>query len=123
MRLATGLALAGRTACDERAGDLSSARDGYAALVELGQSAGEVGLVATGLEGLARAAAAEDDPARAAELLGRASWLRQTYDRPRTPQEQGDAARTAAAARSTLDAPAYAEAAERGAASGLHGSG
>ena len=123
VRLATGLALAGRTACDERAGDLSSARDGYAALVELGQSAGEVGLVATGLEGLARAAAAEDDPARAAELLGRASWLRQTYDRPRTPQEQADAARTAAAARSTLDAPAYAAAAERGAASGLHGSG
>ena len=123
VRLATGLALAGRTACDERAGDLSAARDGYATLVQLGQSAGEVGLVATGLEGLARAAAADDDATRAAELLGRASGLRQTYDRPRTPQEQADAARTAAAARSTLDAPAYAAAAERGAASGLHGSG
>ena len=42
----------------------------------------------------------------------RASWLRETYDRPRTPQEQADAARTAAAARSTLDAPAYAAAAD-----------
>jgi tetratricopeptide (TPR) repeat protein len=123
VRLATGLALAGMAACDEQAGDLSAARDGYAALVALGESAGEVGLIATGLEGLARAAAADDDATRAAELLGRATWLRETYDRPPTPQERVDAARTAAAARSRLDVRAYAAAAERGAESGLHGSG
>ena len=121
VRLATGLALAGLAACDEQAGELSSARDGYAALVELGESAGEVGLVASGLEGLARAAAGDENPARAAELLARARTLRETYDRPRTPEEQVDAERTAAAARSALDESAYAAAVQRGA--GLDGAG
>ncbi len=123
VRLATGLALAGLAGCDEHKGDLSSARGGYAALVELGQSAGEVGLIATGLEGLARAAAADDDPARVAELLGRASWLRKTYDRPSSPQEQADVERIAAAAQSTLDTSDYVAAVERGVAYGLDGSG
>src|SRR3954452_11164867 len=55
VRLATGLALAGVAHCDERRGDHSSARNGYRALVALGESAGEIGLIATGLEGLGRA--------------------------------------------------------------------
>jgi predicted ATPase/DNA-binding SARP family transcriptional activator len=122
VRLATGLALAGLAACDEQRGDLSSAADGYTALVELGQSAGEIGLVACGLEGLARAAAADEDPTRAVELLARAGWLRRTYDRPPTPEEQVAAERTAAAARTALDEPAYAAAAQRGAAAALDAS-
>jgi hypothetical protein len=123
VRLATGLALAGLAACDEHTGDLSSARRGYTTLVTLGQSAGEFGLVATGLEGLARAAAVDEDPARALELLARASRLRRTYDRPPTPEEQVAAERTAAAARSALDEPAYAAATRRGAGSGLDAGG
>jgi hypothetical protein len=123
VRLATGLALAGLAACDERAGDLSAARGGYTALVALGESAGEVGLIATGLEGLARAAVIDADFERAAELLARASGLRRTYDLPETPEGRVAAERTAAAARSALDEPAYSAAAQRGAASGLRGSG
>jgi predicted ATPase/DNA-binding SARP family transcriptional activator len=123
VRLATGLALAGLAACDERAGDLSAARVGYTALVELGQSAGEVGLIATGLEALARTAVIEADPERAAELLARASGLRRTYDQPATVEERVAAERTAAAARSALGEPAYSAAAQRGTASSRHASG
>ena len=70
--LATGLALAGVAACDEQTGDGVKARAEYQRLVRLGETAGEVGLIAAGLEGLARAAVADNDPREAARLLGRA---------------------------------------------------
>jgi hypothetical protein len=123
VRLATGLALAGIAACDEQLGDVASARDGYQRLLGMGESWGEVGLIVDGLEGLARAAAAEADYVRATELLGRAGGLRETYERPATPSESAAAEQTAAAARSVLGERSYAEAHRRGAGVGLGGAG
>jgi tetratricopeptide (TPR) repeat protein len=120
--LAAGLALAGVASCDEHLGDAAGARAEYQRLVALGEGAGEVGLIAAGLEGLARAAAGGSDPAgaqEAARLLGRARWLRDTYDRPPTPAEQAAAAEAEAAARAVLGAPGYDDAARDGAALGL----
>jgi len=123
VRLATGLALAGIAACDEQLGEVASARDGYRRLLEMGESWGEVGLIVDGLEGLARAAAAEADHVRAAELLGRAGGLREAYERPATPSESAAVAPVATAARSVLGERSYAEAIRRGAAIGLAGTG
>jgi hypothetical protein len=117
--LATGLALAGIAGCDEVDGETASARDAYQQLLTLGEKAGEVGLVAGALEGLARAAIAEDMPARAAELLGRADSLRDEYDRPPTAAEQSVISVTAHTARTALGEREYVKAATRGAAGGL----
>src|SRR6478609_181576 len=83
----TGLALAGIAATDEHLGDTRAARDGYQQLLEHAESSGEMGLMATALEGLARAALTNREPARAAELLARAAAVRDTFDRPATPSE------------------------------------
>jgi tetratricopeptide (TPR) repeat protein len=117
--LATGLALSGVADCDERTGDASAARHGYERLLRLGESAGEVGLVAGGLEGLARAALVDGEAVRAAELLGRAASLRRTYDRPATPGELAATEQAVAATRTALGEPGFADAAQRGAAVGL----
>jgi tetratricopeptide (TPR) repeat protein len=117
--LATGLALAGVAACDEQAGDAAAARAEYQRLVTLGETAGEVGLVAAGLEGLARAAVVDNDPRAAARLLGRARWLRATYERPATAIERSGADRAEAAARVALGEQAYDIAARQGAELGL----
>ena len=117
--LATGLALAGLATCDELAGNGAKARAEHQRLVRLGETAGEVGLIAAGLEGLARAAVADNDPREAARLLGRACWLRATYDRPATAAELSGAARAETAARAALGDQAYDDAARQGAEAGL----
>jgi predicted ATPase/DNA-binding SARP family transcriptional activator len=117
--LATGLALAGVATCDEQAGDGAKARSEYERLVRLGETAGEVGLIAAGLEGLARAAVADNDPREAARLLGRARWLRATYDRPATVAELSGADRAETAARAAIGEQAYDAAARQGAEIGL----
>jgi predicted ATPase/DNA-binding SARP family transcriptional activator len=117
--LATGLALAGVAGCDELAGDAAGAHAGYQRLVTLGETASEAGLIAAGLEGLARAAMADSDAYETARLLGRASWLRTTYGRPATPPEQEAAGRTEASARTALGQQRYDAAARQGAETGL----
>jgi predicted ATPase/DNA-binding SARP family transcriptional activator len=117
--LAAGQALAGVAACDELAGDAAAARAGYQRLVTLGETAGEYGLIAVGLEGLARASMADSDAYQTAVLLGRASWLRTAYDRPATPPEQAAASRAEASARAILGEQTYAAAARQGAETGL----
>jgi predicted ATPase/DNA-binding SARP family transcriptional activator len=117
--LAAGQALAGVASCDELAGDAAAARAGYQRLVTLGEDAGEVGLIATGLEGLARASIADSDAYQTARLLGRASWLRSTYDRPATPPEQTATSRAEASARAILGEQSYDTAARQGAETGL----
>jgi len=93
----TGLALAGIAAADEHLDDTGAARDGYQRLLEHAESSGEMGLMAAALEGLARAALTNGEPARAAELLARAAAVRDTYDRPATPSESEAVTVTAAA--------------------------
>jgi tetratricopeptide (TPR) repeat protein len=117
--LAAGQALAGVAGCDELAGDAAAAHVGYQQLVTLGEDAGEAGLIAAGLEGLARASIADNDAYQTARLLGRASWLRATYDRPPTPPEQAAASRAEASARAILGEQSYAAAARQGAQTGL----
>jgi predicted ATPase/DNA-binding SARP family transcriptional activator len=117
--LAAGQALAGVAACDELAGDAAAARAGYQRLVTLGEDAGEVGLIAAGLEGLARASIAASDAYQTARLLGRASWLRTAYDRPPAPPEQAAVSRAEATARAILGEQNYDAAARQGAETGL----
>jgi tetratricopeptide (TPR) repeat protein len=117
--LAAGQALAGVAGCDEAAGDAAAARAGYQRLVTIGEAAGEVGLLAAGLEGLARASMAGGDAYQAATLLGRATWLRATYDRPPAPGEQAAAGRVEAAARAALGDHRYDAAARQGADMGI----
>ena len=49
----------------------------YQQLLTLGEAAGEVGLIAAGLEGLARASIADNDAYQTARLLGRAELAAQ----------------------------------------------
>ena len=69
------MALAGVASCDEHLGDPAGARAEYQRLVALGEAAGEVGLIAVGLEGLARAAVAAGDVA-GAQVAARLRVLR-----------------------------------------------
>ena len=117
--LAAGQALAGVAGCDELAGDAAAAHAGYQQLVTLGEAASEAGLIAAGLEGLARASIADNDAYQTARLLGRASWLRATYDRPPAPPEQAAARRAEASARAALGNQRYDTAARQGAETGL----
>jgi hypothetical protein len=98
----TGLALAGIAACDERLGDTETARHGYQRLRLDAESSGEMGLTATALEGLARAALTDRDPTGAARLLARAASIRRTYDRPASPSEAAATAATVAAVNRAL---------------------
>ena len=116
---ATGLALVGLGACDEAVGDIDAAHTTYDRLLELGESAGEVALVAAALEGLSRAALAESDPSLAAMLLGRAGHLRKVYDRPLAADEALTVNRTEAALRQLLGDEAFRETVERGATTDL----
>lgn len=88
-------------------------------MVILGKAASEAGLIAAGLEGLARASIAGNDAYQTARLLGRASWLRATYDRPPAPPEQAAARRAEASARAALGDQRYDTAARQGAETGL----
>jgi len=102
----TGLAMAGIAASDEHLGDTGAALDGYQRLLRHAESSGEMGLMAAALEGLSRAALTNGDPARAAELLARAAAVRDTYDRPATPDEAASTAATHAAVDRALTAAA-----------------
>src|SRR4051812_29513078 len=117
--LATGLALAGLARCDEALEDWPAAADRYQQLTAFGHERGEYGLMASGLEGLARAALRDGDPTRAARLLSQAAWLRRTQDRPGTPQEAQDVADGVAAVRAQLGAQAYETAAAEGTQKGM----
>ena len=85
-----------------RLGSTGGPSGATAAAAEHAESSGEMGLMATALEGLARAALTTHEPARAAELLARAAAVRGTFDRPATPTEAAVAAATAAAANRAL---------------------
>ncbi|HET9648294.1 MAG TPA: BTAD domain-containing putative transcriptional regulator [Microlunatus sp.] len=87
VRLAMGRAMSGLADCVYRADDPESASRLYSEVVDLGDSAGEPGLAAAGLEGLARGAAADGKGTEAARLLARAATLRETHGRPATPPE------------------------------------
>jgi tetratricopeptide (TPR) repeat protein len=119
--LATGLALAGVADCDARLGDAAQARNAYERLLQLAETAGEVGLLCLALEGTARSIA-PDDPGQAAVMLGRAAELRHRFGRPATDPEQELAEATASAARQALGDVAYEAALSRGAEIGLKGS-
>src|SRR5580765_8533783 len=77
-------------------------QDGYQRRLEQAESSGEMGLMAAALEGLARAALTNREPERAAELLARAAAVRDTYDRPATPNEAAAVTMTTAAVKRTL---------------------
>ncbi|MGS0684292.1 tetratricopeptide repeat protein [Nakamurella sp. GG22] len=98
----TGLALAGIASTDEHLGDTGAAQDGYQRLLQHAEFSGEMGLMAAALEGLARAALTDRQPERAAQLLARAAAVRDTYDRPATPDEADAAAATTAAVKRAL---------------------
>src|SRR4051812_745793 len=116
---ATGLALLGLGGCDEAVGHTAAAHVTYQRLLQLGESAGEVTLVASGLEGLARVAIAESDPTEGAMLLGRAQHLRLEYERPLAADEAASVSVTEASLRAILGADAFAAAADLGAATGF----
>lgn len=85
--LATGLALAGVARCAAACGDLPAARAAYADLIDLAGASCETSLLLPALEGQAAVSVA-DDPVSAAELLGRATQVRERLDRPRTHDER-----------------------------------
>jgi len=62
-------------------------------------------------------------PVGAAELLGRARWLRDTYHRPATEAESAAVDAATATARAALDQQVFAAASRAGAAVGLRGAG
>jgi predicted ATPase/DNA-binding SARP family transcriptional activator len=118
--LATGLALAGVADSDARLGRPDMAGAGYARLLELAETTGEAGLLCLALEGSARTVV-EQDPERAATMLGRAAHLRARYDRPQTEAERAVAASATLAARQALGDVAYEAATRAGAELGLGG--
>jgi predicted ATPase/DNA-binding SARP family transcriptional activator len=82
-----GWALLGRADCAELRGDPRSAEALYQQSRLLGVGAGEPGLTASALEGLARALAA-DDPPRAADLASKATDMRNRLGRPLPPYQR-----------------------------------
>jgi predicted ATPase/DNA-binding SARP family transcriptional activator len=82
-----GHALAGVAWCDWREELLDDAAERYTQVHAAGQQHGEPTLLATGLEGLARVAAARGDAAEAATLLRQATEIRQRSSRPAPPHE------------------------------------
>jgi hypothetical protein len=118
--LATGLALAGVADCDVRLGRPDLAAAGYAHLLGLAETNGEASLLCLALEGSARVLV-DEDPGRAAAMLGRAAHLRARYDRPQNEAERAVAASAALAARLALGDAAYEAATRAGAELGLDG--
>ena len=90
-----GLALTGLGRCDEADGLLDEARERFERARDIGDTAGEPHLVAAGLEGLARIAAAGDSPEALVEaraLLAQADVVREHGGRPRAPYERAELA-------------------------------
>ena len=84
------LALAGLARCDEVAGRVAEADEGYHQVLTAGRTVGEPGLVATALEGLARLAAAREDHTSARKLAAEAAQVRESASRPAPPYERFD---------------------------------
>ena len=112
--LATGLALAGVANCDVRLGRPDLAAAGYSRLLALAEANGEASLLCLALEGSA-GVVVDEDPRRAAAMLGRAAYLRARFDRPQNEAERTVVASATVAARRTLGDAAYDEAARAGA--------
>jgi tetratricopeptide (TPR) repeat protein len=95
-----GHALAGAAWCDVQDGLLEDAADRYVQVHSMGEQNGEPTLIATGLEGMARVAAASGQHDEATARLQEAALLRQSASRPAPPHEQVelDALRAQAAA-------------------------
>jgi hypothetical protein len=90
-----GLALTGLGRCDEADGLLDEARERFERARDIGDTAGEPHLVAAGLEGLARIAAAGGSPEALVEaraLLAQADAVREHGGRPRAPYERAELA-------------------------------
>ena len=85
-----GHALAGVAWCDWRDGLVEEAAERYVQVHAAGKRYGEPTLVATGLEGLARVAAATGQPGDAQARLREAAEVRQAATRPAPPHEQAE---------------------------------
>ncbi|SFO60610.1 Predicted ATPase [Geodermatophilus obscurus] len=85
-----GHALAGVAWCDWRDGMLDDAAERYTQVHAAGHHYGEPTLLATGLEGLARVAAAVGQRAEAQARLDEAVEVRQASARPAPPHEQAE---------------------------------
>lgn len=87
-----GNALAGLAWCDWYDGSYDVALERYGAVLRAGAASGEPALTASGLEGLARVAAASGDRVGAAEHLARAADVRRRASRPAPPHERAELA-------------------------------
>ena len=87
-----GHALAGIAWCDWREGMLEESKQSYDQVRGAGEQSGEPTLVATGLEGLARVAAAGGDITQARDHLDRAAQVRVDATRPAPPHEAAELA-------------------------------
>jgi tetratricopeptide (TPR) repeat protein len=85
-----GHALAGVAWCDWRDGLLEEAAERYEQVHAAGMQYGEPTLVATGLEGLARADAAKGQWAKAGARILQAADVRRAAARPAPPHEQAE---------------------------------
>jgi tetratricopeptide (TPR) repeat protein len=85
-----GLAIAALARCDEQDGRHEQAAEGYEAALAIGRRAGEPGLTASALEGLARLAAGRGDSTQAKGLAADAADLRLRFGRPAPPHERDD---------------------------------
>jgi predicted ATPase len=90
--VSTGLAMAGLARCDEAVGDAASASGLYQDVLAIGRGAGEPGLVAAALEGLARVGGAAGDLTNEALLSAEARRIRTQAHRPAPPYETVQAA-------------------------------
>ncbi len=115
VRLAMGRAMSGLADCDYRTGDTNTSAQEYAEIVELGESSGESGLIAAGLEGSARRATVTGNPRDGARMLGRAGKVRATHGRPPTQPELAVALEAEKVARRALGDAEYESEVQRGA--------
>jgi predicted ATPase len=97
-------------------GDLTAARDWHTQALAAARFSADAPVIAGALAGLADLALREEDPERAAELLGASFAIRGTMDRS-VPDEE----RVADQARSVLGDTRYGEAYQRGREGGLGG--
>jgi hypothetical protein len=103
------VAATGRGTLAGAEGDLHEARDWHNHALATARFSADAPVIAGALVGLADLALREDDPERAAELLGASVAIRGTTDRS-VPDEE----RVAAEARSVLGETRYGEAYRRG---------
>jgi hypothetical protein len=103
--IAEALALLGKV--EIARGDLAFARTLYEESLIMARELGQRELIATGWEGLARAIAAQGDPAQAARLWGMAEALREALHAPLHPLERADYDPAVAAVRAQLGEGAF----------------